>query len=290
MRRILALGIGWWLSCSLLWAQVKVELQLEQSQFLPGESMRTAVRITNLSGQMLKLGQSNDWLRFSVEAVDGFIVSKNEEVPVIGPFDLDSAKVATKRVDLAPYFNLTKAGRYRVTALVKLPQWGQSISSPTVGFDVINGVRLWEQEFGVPGSAGGTGRPEVRKYLLQQATYLKQVALYVRITDASEAITLKVLPLGPLVSFFRPEHQLDQQCNLHVLSQTGARSYLYCVVSPNGVLVGRQIYDSIQSRPSLSAQPDGSIVVHGGSRRVTANDLPLTGTESETPGTKTTNP
>ena len=48
-------------------AQVTVEVTQDQDQFLPGEALTTAVRITNRSGQSLRLGEDNDWLVFSVQ-------------------------------------------------------------------------------------------------------------------------------------------------------------------------------------------------------------------------------
>src|SRR5690242_21888625 len=95
-------------------AQVTVDLSMDQEQFLPSESVPLAVKITNQSGQQLHLGAEPDWLTFSVEAADGFVVIKNSEVPVLGEFDLESSQMAIKRVDLQPYFSMTKPGRYRV--------------------------------------------------------------------------------------------------------------------------------------------------------------------------------
>src|SRR3981081_860084 len=81
-------------------AQVKVEVMQSQDQFLPGESLPTAVRITNRSGQTLRLGSEEDWLTFSIEARDGTIVPQTGDAPVTGEFTLGSSKMATKRVDL----------------------------------------------------------------------------------------------------------------------------------------------------------------------------------------------
>src|SRR5262245_35586112 len=106
-------------------AQVTVEVTIEQDQFLPGEALPAAARITNRSGQTLHLGEDADWLTFSVEAKEGFIATKSEEVPVKGEFDLQSSKRAVKRVDLEPYFNLSRPGRYLVTADVRIKEWGQ---------------------------------------------------------------------------------------------------------------------------------------------------------------------
>src|SRR5579862_3521982 len=85
-------------------AQVTVEVTQDQQQFLPGEALKLAVRITNLSGQVLHLGGEEDWLTFAVESRDGTVVPKVGEAPVVGEFTLESSKVAIKRVDLAPYF------------------------------------------------------------------------------------------------------------------------------------------------------------------------------------------
>jgi len=70
-----------------------------------------AVRITNRSGQKLHFGADEDWLAFGVESRSGSIVAKLGDPPVAGEFDLDSSKVAIRRVDLAPYFTMSQPGR-----------------------------------------------------------------------------------------------------------------------------------------------------------------------------------
>src|SRR5882757_9792078 len=106
MKKI-GLWLGLMVPCLLpASAQVSVEVKLDQDQFLPGEAVRVAVRITNRSGQTLHLGAEADWLTFSIESRDGFVVGKDADVPVIGEFVLESSKTATKRIDLAPCFSL----------------------------------------------------------------------------------------------------------------------------------------------------------------------------------------
>lgn len=264
-------------------AQVTVEVVLDQDQFLSGESIPAAVRVTNRSGQTLRLGNDPEWLTFMVESRDGFIVVKTGEVPVLGEFTLESSKMATRRVDLAPYFALTQLGRYNVTATVRVKEWDARVASPPKGFDVINGAKLWSQEFGVPLAEGRTNRvPEVRKYTLQQANYLRtQLRLYVRVTDAAESKVLKVLPIGPMVSFGQPEAQLDKFSNLHVLHQVGARTFSYAVINPDGGFILLQTYDYANSRPRLQVNDGGKLGVAGGIRRVTRNDVPAPKTPDE---------
>ena len=93
-------------------AQVSVELELDQQQFLPSESLTVAVRITNRSGQPLRLGADPNWLTFSVTSLDNFVVTRIADVPVLGEFEVGSGQMATKHVDLAPYFKLTRQGSY----------------------------------------------------------------------------------------------------------------------------------------------------------------------------------
>jgi len=257
-------------------AQVTVEVTLEQEQFLGGEALPADVRITNRSGQTLHFGNEPDWLTFLVESRDGFIVAKAGDVPVLGEFTLESSKVANRHVDLAPYFAISRPGRYHVTATVHVKPWGATLTTKPKSFDIVQGAKLWSQDFGVPATEGDTNQsPEVRKYTLQQANYLRtQLRLYLRLTDAAESKVIKVFALGPMVSFSAPEPQLDKYSNLHLLYQNGARSFSYTMVTPDGDVVVRQTYDYANTRPRLQVDPDGKFVVAGGMRRVTSSDVP----------------
>jgi hypothetical protein len=262
------------LSISRLCAQVTVEVLTTQDEFLPGEDIPVAARIVNHSGQTLNLGRDNEWLKFSVEARDHFVVMKTGDVPVNQPFTLESSERATVRVNLAPYFNLPRPGRYLITATVTIPQWNQQINSQPKGFDVIQGAKLWEERFGLPKTPGSTNPlPEMRAYALQQANYLHSaITLYVQLSDEAGRIN-KVFPLGPMVSFGQPEPRVDKLSNLHVLYQNGPRTFIYTVVNPDGKIILRQTYD-FTTRPRMIADAEGGIAVAGGARRVNHNDIP----------------
>jgi len=257
-------------------AQVGVELVLDQDQFLPGESLTVGVRITNFSGQTLHFGKDNDWLRFTIEGRDGYIVPTTDDVPVQGEFDVESSTVATRRVDVAPHFTLTKPGRYLVTATVKLKQWDKESISKPKGFDIIAGTTLWEQDFGLPNPTGDNKAPEIRKYALQQAIHLKQMKLYARVTDQAGSRVFRVFPIGLLISFSKPECQIDKASNLHVLYQTGAKSFNYSVINADGKLLVRQTYDYSDTRPVLRVDAERRIYIGGGARRLANDDLPST--------------
>lgn len=252
-------------------AQVSVEVVMDQAQFLRDEPLPVKVRVTNRSGRALQLGQDNEWLAFTVESLDGALVARLSDPPVSGAFALESAEVATRLVNLEPCFELSQPGRYTVAASVRIKEWNEEVTGKPKPFEIVRGVRLWEQPFGVPAREGA---PEIRKYILQQASYRKELKLYVRLTDANEHNVFRVFPLGPLVSFSQPEAQVDKASQLHVLCQTGARAFLFHVINPDGEVVLRQTYDYSTTRPMLRATEDGRIFVAGGIRRVTAGDIP----------------
>jgi hypothetical protein len=256
-------------------AQVDVQLAMDQEQFLPGESVPVAVKITNRSGQTLHLGAEANWLTFSVEADDGFVVIKNADVPVVGPFDLESSQMAIKRVDLQPYFVLNNEGRYKVTAVLRIKDknWNATEASAPKSFDVVNGAILWSQEFGLPSATGSP--PEMRRYTLEEANYLRsQLRLYVRVSDASKTINYKVAALGPMASFSQTEAKVDPLSRLHVLWQAGAHSFKYAIVSPTGAVVRQDTYDNLISRPRLTVTDTGDVAVVGGTRQIHPSEMP----------------
>ena len=254
-------------------AQVTVEVTMNQEQFLPGEALPVAVKITNQSGRQLHFGTTEDWLTFSVESADGFVVSKKSEVPVPGEFELESSQLGTKRVDIAPGFVISKPGRYKVTATLRNRELSAPIVSPAKTFDVITGAKLWNQEFGLPAT---NGLPEMRKFALEQASYLHaQMRLYVQVSDATESRIFTTVPLGASVSFSRAEAQVDRTSVLHVLWQSGAQSFSYCTVSPDGEILSRDIYDDENSRPRLRVNETGDVVIVGGAKRPKLATLPV---------------
>jgi len=255
-------------------AQVSVDLALDQDQFLPGESLMVGVRITNFSGQTLHLGKDNDWLHIMLEGRDNYVVPTTTELPVRGEFDVESSKIVTRRVDVAPCFALARPGRYTLRATVKLKDWDKELISKPKSFDVIAGTTLWEQDVGVSDPAASNRPPEVRKYALQQAIHLKRMKLYVRVTDQAGSRVFRVFPIGPLISFSSPEHQIDKSSNLHVLYQTGAKSFNYSVINPDGNLLIRQTYEYTDTRPTLRIDREGRIYMGGGNRRNTSDDIP----------------
>lgn len=264
-----------WLGVSQASAQVTVELLFDQEMYLPHETLMARVRVANSSGQTLKLGEQADWLQFVVEKADNSYARELRTADVSGAFVLESSHTATKRVDLSKAFDISELGRYKVTATVKVPAFAAQYASAAKAFTITRGTKIWNTTFGVPSTVAGAepGRPEIRQYHLLQSNLKDELRLYVRLTDERENV-IKIIPIGRLVSFSRPEPQLDRWSNLHVLYQKGARDFSYTVINPDGLMIGRETHFNTETRPSLVVNDEGRIHVKGGVRKVTREDLP----------------
>jgi hypothetical protein len=254
-------------------AQVNVEVVLDQEQFLRSESLPLRIRISNFSGQTLKMAEQPDWLVFHIDDDESRALLRKGDLPAMKPFEIESSKTVSLRADLMPQFDLSRIGRYRISARVQFPQLEKEIVTDQKKFDIISGTDIWKREFGVPGHTP----PEVRLYTLQVANLQKGNQIYVRITDSTGARVFRVFPLGPVMSFSANtiEAQLDASNNLHVLFQNYKDTFVYSVVAPDGEQIIRQLHEIAgDSRPHIRTEDGNRILVVGGQRRILLSDLP----------------
>jgi hypothetical protein len=262
---------------------VTAELVLDQTQYLPDEDLLLKVKITNRSGQPLAFGQVSNWITFHIVGERNYIASQTSDMPAVGEFTIETGQTGSLKLNPTPYFDFRRVGHYRINATVRIPQWNTEMTCKPANFTVDNGLPLHglaNLQFGVPPPPGVSNvPPEIRNYSLIKVAYLHELRLYFRLTDGNGR-TLRVFPLSGMLSFSEPEAQMDRFNNLHVLMQTGARSFTYSVVTPYGGLAERQTYDYSDTRPALRPGDDGGIFVGGGFRRLSESDIPPPSAES----------
>ncbi len=262
-------------SSSVLAQRVAIELVTEQDAFLPNEPLYVGVRITNRSGQPVILGQEEDWIKFSVFGQKRMPVAKGGDPGGGGIFVVPTASSSIRWFDLSPFFEMNQIGPYTLSASVKIKQWNEVIiANPPKVISVVKGVTIAEQEFGIPTAIGSTKPPEVRKYILQQVRHPNQLRLYVRVVDDTGFKIFGVTPIGALVSFSKPEFQVDQAGNLHVLHQNGAKTFNYCITDHSGTVMSRQTHEYTSKRPVLAVDGVGRMGVLGGRRKPAPSDIP----------------
>jgi hypothetical protein len=253
-------------------AQVDVDLTMARDAFLPAEDIEVGVRISNFTGSPLTLGKEPRWLHFTVERISGGVTERLSEPPESGEFTLEQATRGKLTFNIAPLFRLATPGAYRVSAAVLLPGGEQATSAPK-NFEIISGARVSEGR--EVGWKSPDGTIERRKFIVQKGNFQKKPQLYVRITDASEAHTIKVLPLGNSVSFDRPEWVVDRQTRFHILHRTDASHYLYHIILPDGTIESRQmLINNGSGLTQFRVNDEGEIRVFGAIRRAYPGELP----------------
>ena len=251
-------------------AQVDVKLEFEQDKFLSGEKAEVLVRIANFTGAPLRLGENDDWIRFSVGNVSGVGVSRKAEPEPTGAFTLKPGARATLRFDLTPLFQIDQVGRYTATATVFTgPGETHAVTAPAE-FEIMRGVVLWEREFGVVGGQG-----ERRRYAIVQANYLRRARIFAVITNPEASVTHHVVPLGTVVSFNPPSMALDPKNRLHIFHQYGADDFVHHRILHDGTVSIRHTYVSRVGRPILGVDGTGEVAVVRGTRRPGPHDLTL---------------
>ena len=256
-------------------AQVTATLELDKDQLLPRETFFVRLKVVNFSGQTLVFGEDNNWLQFQIVNDVGEVIDPISEPPLVkGRFTVESSIRATKQIDLSSYYALEKAGRYKLTAKLFVKQWGKMLPVNPIKFNVVNGSVLWQQMFGLPLKKDEPlSKPKQRRYVLQQAKNLRMMTLYVRVDDGPGGRVHKVSQLCPMVTFNEPVAQVDPVGDLHVLCQSGARTYNYSVLTPDGKIKIRHHYKIVGSRPRLGFK-QGKIVVFGGMKLLRPDDIP----------------
>jgi len=254
-----------------------VELVLDQKIYVADEDMNVKVRIINRSGETLSLGQGDEWVKFTIRGDNDTEVARTGDLSAAGPFTLESGMMATRAFNPAPYFDIRHPGRYKLYAAIQVPRWHESLDCKPVPFIVVEGTPVLGVapiDFGLPPPPGSPNAlPETRRYSLAEVSYEEEMRLYFRLSDGSGR-TLRCYPAGRLLSFSAPETQIDKFNNLHLLWQTGAKDFTYEVFMPDGNLLLRETHVYTDKRPRLSTNENGNIIVAGGVRRFSPQDIP----------------
>ena len=259
---------------------VEFQMAIKQKRFLPGEAIEVEIALLNNSGAPLTFSPEDGWLEFTVVNLvkptgEGTAVPRLKPVVINETFTVKHTDSAKAKVDLAPGFDLTRPGQYKVSASMIYQGARAPIAAEPVVLSVVRGYKLMDDlPFGMP-SSDPESPPEARKYSLQQLTLTEsvEIRLYVSVTDVSEATVFRQVPLGRMAGHDKPPTRLDRLSNLHVLHQTGARLFTHTVVSPRGDVLVRETFDSLGARLALKSDSEGAVTVSNGVRLPRSDDL-----------------
>ena len=245
-------------------AQVQVDITLERNLFILGEVIPVTVTVTNLTGNDLDLIDSgiNKWFGFDVTSADGRPLPPRDGDYVNPPVQLGAGQKITRTVNITPLFPVDEFGSYRVRACIYLAQGNRFCKSPTLNFDVTEGLQVWQKTVGVPDGFPGAGGTRTVTLLIHHLPQSKQ--LYLRIEDTQGGLRKCMHKLGRILTSTIPDVQLDNKNRIHVLQNNAPKVFLYSSVGLEGEVLDRKSFNEMATRPSMHRTADGSIQIVGG--------------------------
>ena len=244
-------------------AQVRVDISFKRKLYVMYEPLIAAVTVHNLSGRPLLLDDTAEhrWLSFNIETADGRIIPPNNPDYAFPPAAIEPGEKLPAAFNLTPLFPLQEFGLYRIRASVYVPEFGRFFSSPPLAVEITDGRAIWQEVVGVP---GGDGKPALRTITLLSHKLSRSTRLYARIEDRENGRIYATHQLGPFLTFGRPEVILDAGNEIHILQNSAPKQFLYTHLSLEGKVIDRQFYVEAGSRPRLTKQDGGTVVVSGG--------------------------
>ncbi|MBJ05914.1 MAG: hypothetical protein CMO40_02185 [Verrucomicrobiaceae bacterium] len=243
-------------------AQLRASLSMSKKEFVAHEAVVATITLTNDAGHDLLIHTDGrtavDWLDFQLKDSRG--TSLSPQAPIdLGAVTIPAGRSISKSIDLTSVYRVTKVGRYRCAAVIRLPRDGGRFLTNAVPFTVTLGRRVYTQRVGDP--ENGTAR----EYRLSVHSSSRKSSLYLHLVDLRTGRTLQAFRMGEVISRKTPKALVDRHNNLHVLFLAAPNVYGHGTVTPSGRYAGSQYYKPAPGRtPALVTFQNGDVVLSGG--------------------------
>ncbi len=247
-------------------AQLEISIDLPRRAYLRGESIEAKIRIRNLAGHDVTLGDvpGNRWF--------GFEVVRGQDNP-IGALDpnyqnpttiIEAGSTVERSVDLVKLYPLNELDSYKVRAAIYFPELKKYFTSDVANIDISEGKILWRQTAGVPEGKEAAG--ELREFSLVLFQKPKELELYARVEDETTNNVLATYPIGKMIAGSTPVTELASDNTLYILHMNAPSQYALSKVGINGEWMGQSLWGSATGRAAVRRKPDGTMVVVGAQR------------------------
>ncbi len=165
----------------------------------------------------------------------------------------------TKKIPISEYYDLSRFGRYRAVAYVKiLGSDRDAFRSPHQQFLITSGRTIFSQKIGLPNTSNA------RKYDVIMFNGSDISEIYVKIVNDYTGQTISCKALSPIQTFRDPKAALDRNNNLHLLYLVTPTLYIHHVVTPTGKIVKRNYHkQGAIGEPRLDSFANGEVKVAG---------------------------
>lgn len=242
-------------------AQVAVRLQMNKASYILNEPTTATVHITNHAGRQLALTTENGrpWLNFHVTS-SGRVIPIARRVNY-GTVVIPSGQTVARTVSLNTSYSLGRMGNYTCEATVNMPgPTRNGFKSNRAHFTITNGRTVWAQRAGIPEAPG-----EIREYKLMTFSGNRAMELFAHVSSTNSGQNIATIPLGKIVTFYKPTGTLDRSNNMHAIYQLKPDLFGHTCVTPNGQVKFTSYHKrGASGAPRLVDLGDGVVRVAGG--------------------------
>lgn len=279
--------------------QLSVTLRFNRTHYMVHEQVYACVTIRNDSGRPLIFGERPElqgFILFDIRDQNNRLIQRlpDMEFQTKGLY-LAPGETKNIVVPLHRYYNLRRAGTYRIHAYVSHNALRQEFRSRNVSIRVSDGAVVWRKTVGLPSRTGSDDEPVVtRVYSIVKMENNTEKFYYLRVED--NGLIYAVTRIGQVLAHTRYEVQVDMLSRIHLLMPVGPRVFHYMSFNGDGMILENSYWKTSGTVPMLHRDAStGTVTRMGGvparagvdyvdpsSGQVTASDL-MGGTPAAAP-------
>jgi hypothetical protein len=242
-------------------AQLEVSLSLERGNYVSLEAIEATVTVKNSVGKDVVLGGpgGNPWLNFQIHDTSGALANPIRAVNV-QPMVLRNGESLQRKFQLDRLYYLSESGTYIIRAAAYFPELEKYNLSRPHRFNVQQPrPAKWQEVFAVPGGRG------YRRFQIFTFNDTTKAYVCLSVIDEETKMVMSRTALGSVMVEKEIQPALDRNKHLHIVYLGTPTLYVYQQVDPVGNITDRKYYLAAKGVPKLIKNPDGSVLISGGS-------------------------
>lgn len=234
------------LTVSSLYAQLGLELESNNKNYIQYEPVFLRLTMTNYSGYALPFTDTGTILTtytFEVEDHTGHLVPFNDKRMLpFGSFVLNQNSKREVIIPITRYVDVRKPGTYRVKIIVAHPFMPDKYESNWIPFSVVRGSKVWSRKVGAAAPTVYTGSKIPVRDVSLSATYDGNRKVYYFIIEDERQIHA-LYRLGQEFDAARPPIcEMGNKNDIHISMNVSQRLYAYFVFDIDGQRKTREAY------------------------------------------------
>ena len=271
----LLIGISM-LSATSVMARIGIDVKTEYPSFIRYEPIEVTVTMTNYTGNVLDFGTKDNpsgHLKLIIKGNSAGAQQVVRKTGVTAGLKFEAGSTRQISFQINNMYNFQQTSTYSLKAQVGHKRLKYDYQSDTKRFDVRSGIKIWNNEVGVP-DGGNSDQIAKREYTLLRVHFSKDDIYALRVEDDNHVYN--VFRLGKFIYGGKPECEVDAVSNLHILKRVKSNLFVYRVFNCSGEQMERTFYVTSQNRPELYREDEsGTVSVIGGREAVKGQDYVL---------------